>query len=262
MDRGALQFFRRWFADFCRSYHSTDPGEQLNITLKEMHSIRVSENALLIAKGEALGENGLLLAEAGGLFHDIGRFPQYFRYKTFRDGISVNHGELGAGTLKEQGVLDCLSENERDNIMWAVRHHNAFGVQTSEDAGKTLFLKIVRDADKLDIWRIFCEYYEGPDESKADAVPLGLPDLAEYSGEAVETILNKEVVKSGHVSSMNDFRLQQLSWVFDLNFRTSFSLAGDRAIISRLAAALPSADDIGRAVSVVKDHVREMAAHV
>jgi putative nucleotidyltransferase with HDIG domain len=254
--------FRHWFADFCRSYHCPDPGEQLNIALKEMHSIRVSENALLIAKGEALGENGVLLAEAGGLFHDIGRFPQYCRYKTFRDGISVNHGKLGAGTLKEQGVLDCLSENERNNILWAVRYHNAFGVQASEDAGKTLLLKIVRDADKLDIWRIFCEYYEAHDESKADAVPLDLPEVPEYSGKAVETILNKEVVKSGHVSSMNDFRLLQLSWVFDLNFLTSFSLAGDRAIISRLAAALPSAEDIGRAVSVVKDHVREMTAHV
>lgn len=262
MNRGDLQFFRRFFAGFCRSYQSPDPGEQLNIALKEMHSIRVSENALLIARGEALGENRLPLAETCGFFHDIGRFPQYLRYKTFRDGISVNHGELGAETLKEQGVLERLSENERDNIMWAVRHHNAFGVPASEDAGKTLFLKIVRDADKLDIWRIFCEYSEGPDESKADAVPLGLPELAEYSGEAVETILNKEVVKSGHVSSMNDLRLLQLSWVFDLNFRTSFSLAGDRAIISRLAVALPSADDIGRAVSVVQEHVREMAAYV
>ena len=262
MNSGDLQFFRHWFADFCRSYHSPDHGEQMNIALKETHSIRVSENALLIAKGEAPDENGLLLAETGGLFHDIGRFPQYSRYKTFRDGISINHGALGAETLKEQGVLGRLSENEGDNIIWAVRHHNAFAVPMNEDAGKTLFLEIVRDADKLDIWRIFCEYYEGPDDNKADAVPLGLPELPEYSREAVETILKKEVVKSGHVSSMNDFRLLQLSWVFDLNFRTSFSLAGDRAIISRLAAALPSADDIGRAVSVVQDHVREMAAYV
>ena len=45
---------------------------------------------------------GGTVAEAIALFHDVGRFPQYARYKTFRDSISTNHAALGASVLFEQ----------------------------------------------------------------------------------------------------------------------------------------------------------------
>jgi putative nucleotidyltransferase with HDIG domain len=69
-----------------------------------------------------------LLAEAIGLFHDVGRFRQYETYKTFDDSISVNHATLGAKVLLENNVLQRLPKQEQDLILRGVTLHNVFSL--------------------------------------------------------------------------------------------------------------------------------------
>lgn len=259
MENGDLDYFREWFRGFCRNYYRSDQREQMNILLKEKHSLLVAENAIVIAKGEAFGTGDLMTAEVAGLFHDIGRFPQYAKYRTFVDGVSVNHGRLGAETLSDEGVLSRLPKREQDIILFTVGFHNAFVVPDTGDRETALFTKLVRDADKIDIWRVFCEYYEAPAGKRADAAPLGLPDSPSWSKEATANIMKREAVKLAQVGTMNDLKLLQLSWVFDLNFRSSFRLVLERDCIKRMAETLPATDDIERAISVVQDHVNRMA---
>ena len=102
--------------------------DQKNISLKEEHTFRVCQNMSAITEGLSLNDNRKMLAETVALFHDIGRFPQYAKYKTFRDSVSVNHGLLGAQTIVEKGVLRNLSVEEREIIVQAVTFHNAFSV--------------------------------------------------------------------------------------------------------------------------------------
>ena len=99
MTRNDLNFFKKWFSDYCKSFYSSDIEDQKNIYLKEQHTFNVCKNIIEIAKGLSLSNDQIILAETVALFHDIGRFPQYAKYKTFRDSISVNHGLLGAQTL-------------------------------------------------------------------------------------------------------------------------------------------------------------------
>ena len=104
----------------------------------------------------------------------FGRFPQYSRYKTFRDSISVNHGKLGAEVLIQEKVLSALPQNEQSIIINAVKFHNAISVPSLEDMEEMLVLKMVRDADKLDVWRVFLDFCEtGPDDEKASETGLG-----------------------------------------------------------------------------------------
>jgi HD superfamily phosphohydrolase YqeK len=256
---GDLKYFRNWFRGFCRTYYRNDRMEQMNIVLKEEHSFHVADNAVVIAKGELFGADRCLIAEVAALFHDIGRFPQYAQYRTFMDSISVNHGQLGAETLISQYVLASLSQKERDMIINAVRFHNAFAIHEKSDYDTLLLIKLVRDADKIDIWRVVCDYYEESGEEKADAVSLGLPGLPDYSKEAVATIMEKKVVKLAHIRTLNDLKLLQLSWVFDLNYRSSFRLVNKRGSIRRMAAVLPGTDDVAKAVSIVQTYVSERA---
>jgi hypothetical protein len=260
LEDGDLKYFDEWFRGFCRSYYRSERREQMNILLKEKHSRLVAENALLIANGEAFGTGEMTLAEIAGLFHDIGRFPQYAQYKTFVDSASVNHGRLGAETLSAEGVLSRLCRKEQDIIINAVGFHNAFAVPDSFDRDTALVTKVVRDSDKLDIWRVFCEYYEGPEDERADAAPLGLPDSPYWSKEAVASIMKKETAKLAHAETLNDLKLLQLSWAFDLNFKSSFRLALERDIVRRMAATLPAADELSEIVSAVQAYVRKMAA--
>src|SRR3972149_2809827 len=159
MTKSDLIFFRSWFSDFCRSFYSAHEEDQRNILLKETHTHNVCENMRHLAGELPLKNEEVLLAEAAALFHDIGRFPQYAEHKTFRDASSVNHAALGARILVEKGVLAGLSQKEQGLILAAVRFHNAFTLPDIADKEALLCLKLIRDADKLDIWRVFVEYY-------------------------------------------------------------------------------------------------------
>ena len=256
MKQDDLDFFKKWFSDYCKSFYSSDIEDQKNIHLKEQHTSDVCENIIRIADGLSLSNSMRILAEAIALFHDIGRFPQYAKYKTFRDSISVNHGLLGARILLEEKILQNLAESEQELIIQAVRLHNAFAVPKLEKKDIVFFIKLVRDADKLDIWRIFIEYYEGPRQDTASAIGLGLPDIPEYSGDILSCLYRKEVASLSKIKTFNDFKLLQLSWIYDLNFKPSFRLLSERDYIDRTVSNLPQTEDILNASLSLKEFVR------
>ena len=257
MKQDDLKFFKKWFFDYCRSFYLDDVGDQKNIYLKEKHTFKVCENIIEIARGLFLADDQIILAEALALFHDIGRFPQYAKYKTFRDSISVNHGLLGAQTLIEEKILQNLPGNEQELIVKTVKFHNAFSIPKKEKEDIVFFIKLIRDADKLDIWRVFLEYYEGPDESRASAAGLGLPDMPEYSEDVLSSLYKKQIVSLSVIKTLNDFKLLQLSWIFDLNFRPSFKLLSERDYINRITACLPQTEEILQTSIVLKEYVRQ-----
>ena len=256
MKQDNLAFFKKWFSDYCKSFYSPDIEDQKNIHLKEQHTSDVRENIIRIADGLSLSNSMRILAEAIALFHDIGRFPQYAKYKTFRDSISVNHGLFGARILLEKKILQNLAESEQELIIQAVRFHNAFAVPRLEKKDIVFFIKLVRDADKLDIWRIFIEYYEGPRQDTASAIGLGLPDIPEYSGDILSCLYRKEVASLSKIKTFNDFKLLQLSWIYDLNFKPSFGLLSERDYIDRTVSKLPQTKEILNASLSLKEFVR------
>lgn len=254
-----LDIFKAWFTRYSQTFYTNDAEDNKNIELKVRHTSFVCENAVLVAKEEHLSDNDLMLAETAALFHDLGRFLQYSRYKTFRDSISVNHGRFGAEILDKENILKNVPLNERQLITNTVRFHNSFEVPSFEDYQNILFLKLIRDADKLDIWRIFSEYYEDTEVEKASAVGLGLPDLPDYSKTVLACLYEKKLAGLSGLKTLNDFKLMQLSWVYDLNFRHSFRLLAERGYINRIATALPQTEEIAGAVSVIKMFVHEKA---
>jgi len=251
-------FFKNWFLDFCKSFYTNNQDDLKNIKLKEIHTFKVCENILKIAKSLKLEEEKILIAETVALFHDIGRFPQYQKYKTFRDSESVNHGILGAETLKKAKILDRLNEPTKSMIVKSVIFHNAFSIPKQEDEQTLLFIKLVRDADKLDIWRVFLDYFEGPVESRANAITLGLPDTSEYSKEVIEHIFRKETAPHLEVKTVNDFKLLQLSWIFDLNFAPSVRIMKERNYVNRLISHLPQTKEIQEVKVFINKYIEQM----
>jgi len=250
-----LKIFKKWFSGYCKSFYTANIEDQKNISLKEEHTFNVCKNMIEIAKGLALSEDQTILAETAALFHDVGRFPQYAKYRTFRDSISVNHGILGAQTLIEEKILEKLPEDEKELIIRSVKFHNAFSIPKKEKEDIVFFIKLVRDADKLDIWRVFLEYYEGPEDSKASAVGLGLPDIPEYTPDILSCIYKKKIVALSKIKTLNDFKLLQLSWIFDLNFIPSFQLLNERNYIDRIISNLPQTDEIQHIFLFLKEYV-------
>ena len=58
------------------------------------------------------------------LIHDIGRFTQFIKYKTYDDLLSENHALLSAKIIEKENILSNYNEEEQKLILKAVSLHN------------------------------------------------------------------------------------------------------------------------------------------
>ena len=261
MERDDLNALKAWFSKYCDTFATSRDEDQKNFDVKRKHTDDVCSNMLLIAQDLELDDPWTMIAEAVALFHDIGRFPQYQQYKTFQDSISVNHAALGAKVLIETAALGILPKEEQDLITRAVTLHNVLAVPKELDRDLLRLVKMIRDADKLDIWRVFLEYYAQPKSDQATAVGLGLPDTPEYSPEILTNLHQRKLVLLSSLKTLTDFKLLQLAWIFDLNFAASFRIVAQRQYIDRFALTLPKTGDIADAVDAVREYLNEKLAN-
>lgn len=251
MSPADLTRLRHWFDRYCRTFYVVDAEAQRNIVLKEEHTHRVCANMELLVESLGLEEGSRRLAMAVALFHDVGRFEQYRRYGTFSDAASVNHAALGARVLTEERVLDPLPAADQSLIIRAVALHNAFTLPADLDGTTDLHLRLIRDADKLDIWRVFLDYYRAPEEERASAVSLGFADRPECSAPVLDSLREGKMVNLSQLATLNDFKLLQLSWVHDLNFPASFRLAREQGYLAGIVATLPPIPEVREAAEAV-----------
>jgi len=257
MNSDDLNSLKTWFSEYCDSFSTNLDEDRRNYAVKRKHTDNVCSNMLLLAEDLELDDERTLLAEAVALFHDVGRFPQYQQYKTFQDSISVNHAALGAKVLIENSALRNLPNKEQDLIVRAVTLHNVLTIPEGLDPNLLELVKMVRDADKLDIWRVFLEYYAQPKSDQATAVGLGLPDIPEFAPEILTRLHQRKLVLLSSLKTLTDFKLLQLAWIFDLNFTASFRIVAQRSYIDRFALALPKTNDIADAVDAVREYLNE-----
>lgn len=247
-----------WFASYCASFQNTDVDTQRNFALKELHTRNVCELARLIAQG---GEpRRLMLAEVAALCHDLGRFPQFRDFHTFKDSESLNHAHLSAQIMKQNGLVDFLFESEQSCVLTAVRLHNVYQVPSGLEPETCDLLRLVRDADKIDIWRIFIEYFHQPESERASGAGLGFPDLHICSPEVLAAVGSEKMVPLSSLKSLDDFKLLQLSWVYDINLQNSFRLIKERGMLEQLAATLPDEEAVLDAVFRVQSYLERRVA--
>jgi hypothetical protein len=260
MNAEELQLLEKWFNGYYASFATSEPADQRNYAIKEFHTHEVRRNIVRMGQDLLLSPDDLLLADAIALFHDVGRFPQYRQYKTFDDSVSVNHAALGAEVLIEGKALGLLNADDRDTIVHAIMLHNVFSLPESLDARTQLFARLIRDADKLDILRVALEYYQQDSGSRADAVALGLPDSPGYSAKVLDNLKRGAMARKADLTTLNDFKLLQLSWLYDLNFTSSLRMVLERGYIDKLAALLPRVGEIQEAAALVRAYVEGRVA--
>ncbi|KAB0667632.1 HD domain-containing protein [Oryzomonas japonica] len=251
MEQQQLAGISRWFDDYTRTFLDTDPEGLVNIQLKIEHTRKVCAVSDILATGERLSANEARIAGAIALLHDVGRFPQYRRWRTFRDSQSDNHARLSVEVLREHHLLDGLDPAERLLIEEAVRFHNLLELPQRVSSPTRLFMRLIRDADKLDIWRVFLELFTLPEERRASAATLDLPDLPGCTPACRDAFLAHQVVRLDLCRVLNDFKLLQISWALDLGFASSYRLLLERDYITRLAGTINGKLDIGAAIEYI-----------
>jgi putative nucleotidyltransferase with HDIG domain len=235
---------KKEFTEYVATFYTGIQDFDQNIALKYDHSLRVSKE--IRGLGASIGLTGRELAdvELAGLFHDIGRFQQFRKYRTGLDIHSVDHASLGVTILQKRKLLQGLEHDSSESITYAVAHHNKLEIPHDASGKALLYTRLLRDADKLDIWRIMCEYY--PKEKKNPYIVLDLPDLPEIDGSVIEDLLAGRIVHTTNLMSLNDFKLLEMGWVYDINFRRTFELIREREYISIQYEFLPHTEIIDR----------------
>ena len=146
-----LMRMHSWMSAYMKSFYTDDAEVQRGILLKEKHTGYVTSNCVELAKFLNLSNHDVELAEIIGLFHDVGRFYQYQKYKTFNDAQSEDHANLALKVIEGLEFFNELSIDDYELVKFAIKNHNKKVIEPSDDDRKIFFAKLIRDADKLDI---------------------------------------------------------------------------------------------------------------
>lgn len=212
----------RDFDAYVSRYHAEDPM----IRLKIQHTYRVADIAEEIADSLHLPQKETDLAWFLGLLHDIGRFEQIRRYRTFVDSKSVDHAEFGADLLFDQGLIetfcpDGLPRDWRRISEEAIRAHNKLVLPEGMDERTEFFSHILRDADKVDIFRVIMET-----PSVEHSVSQGTRKAEEGASEQImESVMTHRCVPRDIRRSDFDVRVSHCCMAFELVYPRSREIA-------------------------------------
>ncbi|MFP4415662.1 MAG: HD domain-containing protein [Chitinispirillaceae bacterium] len=248
-----------WFDHYVNSFDSSDEDIKRNIELKQLHTHKVLEEMSGLCKALTVKRRTAVLAGCIALFHDIGRFEQYTRYRTFADNQSVNHAELGVEVLHRERVLKDFSSQDKDLILQAISFHNRAAIPPVDNPLLDYLSRMIRDADKLDIYRVVTEYYNQHHTKRNQAIEFNLPPGKDASPAVLADLRARRLVEYAHVSSQIDFRLVQLGWVYDINFRYSLRRLKERKYLQVLEQNLPATPAITGIVREVEQYIHEYA---
>lgn len=257
IDRARYQAIKRWFFRYLKDDAYAQTDSFANIALKVTHSICVKREIEALARCIGLAGREILVAKTIGLLHDVGRFQQYIRYGTFIDSISVDHGELGARIIREKGALDNIAKGLQTLIEWAVRNHNRAELPENGDPASLLYSRLLRDADKLDIYKVIISHYQNPVESKNSIIEEGFSNSKEISPAVAAAIQKRSIVDIGQVRNHNDLMLLRMGWVFDVNFKPTLRQIKKRGYIEELYHLLPGTDMVVSAYNAIREYIEK-----
>lgn len=191
--------------------------------LKRTHTAFVVENARLIADGEGFSSEAREAALAAALLHDTGRYEQLRRYNTFRDSESVDHAVFSHAIVREKGWTD--DPAVLDAVLW----HNRRELPAQMEALTALVAHTVRDADKLDIFRVLEDMILHTDWRSDSRAFWNLAVSEPPNPAVVANIARGDAVDYQEIRSLSDFVLIQVGWmVSGLHFATARRLCADR----------------------------------
>ncbi len=191
------------------------------ISIKVKHILRVVENSKFLAQELNLTKEQIELAELIGLFHDIGRFEQVRLYDTFSDkDTGLDHAAYSLKVLYEDGQIKrYLDTNKYDEIIkTAVFYHNKATIDESVTGEALLFSKIIRDADKLDIYRVI-------NEDKMEDI-FWYKDFKnlEMSQGLMDKFIKDKFIKYKYIKNNADLIYVFYGYIYDFNFPNCFKI--------------------------------------
>lgn len=223
---------KKAFSDYVDEFDTTDEM----IRLKKLHTINVAAICVDIAKSLNLDEEDINLCFLIGMLHDIARFRQHTMYKTFYDYKSFDHAKVGCEILFREGLIDVfIDDEEKDDkelnlLELAIKWHSAYRLPDDLTERELLFCNIIRDADKVDIFRVAIEEPLNNVYSVSREEELN----SEITPEVLEAFYEHHAVKRELRKTMADVKVGFLALSFELVFPRSKEIAKEQGFLIRI----------------------------
>lgn len=226
-----IQKARLAFKKFLDKYNNKN---ELGFDLKVVHTYHVADNAKTIATNLGLSEEDIKLAELIGLLHDVGRFEELNFLKKF-DSVVFDHAAYGIKMLFEENLIRAfIDDDSYDEIIKnAINNHSRLTIKDILNEKSLLHSKIIRDADKLDNFRVKKEekieaIFPGKIKSKEDL------ENSSVSDKVLETVESKKCVDIHDRITLLDYWVCVLAFAFDLNFKETYQIVKEHNYINIL----------------------------
>lgn len=256
MQQQQLDEFKQWFNAYVATCYGEDPYVNANLKLKEGHSRRTCKEMQYLVEELALSDSDKRIAQTIAIFHDIGRFKQFLKYRTYNDTKSTNHCLLGVEFLRNTKVLDPLDQHETQLIEKAIEYHGIKQLPALLDDRTGLFCNLIRDADKLDIFYTAIRYYSDYEaDPQGYRLELEFPNDPTCSPKVVQAILTEKLIDYADLRTWNDAKLLQLGWVYNVCFPATLKRIKQQGYLQKLIGFLTQTDDTEKVAKKILDYV-------
>lgn len=215
------------FKEYLSHYDMSIPS----IHLKAIHTYEVIKCSDYLCDELGLDENQKALAGLIALLHDIGRFDQWMTYESFADHKTVDHAKLSSDILFKDGLIRMFIEDNRydEIIKIAIEQHNKYKVDENIDEHILLYVHLIRDADKLDNFRV-------KDEETIETVLLASKQQVEketISEVIYHQFMNHKLIYAPDRKTRLDIWLSYIAFIYDLHFTAGFKYIMENDYINR-----------------------------
>ena len=241
-----------WFERNVEMHMNINSGIREILLPRLVHCGHVSDNCRALAEDLHLQPGGQMTAAAVGLLHDTGRFSQYAEFGSFIDKETVSHSERGYEIAEKSPVLLSLSPCDRQKILDGIRYHTSKDFAARAHPESIDYIKLLRDADRIDRFRITLELIQHDSAARKLSVRSDGP----VNPKVTDRICNHKSASKKIIGSTLDFYLFRLSSVFDIAFGVTYKRVSESGIVGEIVTYFPEHEGIGAAVECMMAYLK------
>lgn len=225
------------------------------VHLKIIHTYGVVDAMTDICEHMHLSAEDTELARIIALLHDIGRFEQLKRFDSF-EPATMDHAAYGVQVLFDESLIrQFVSEPTWDDIIrTAIARHSDFRLEGISDPRILLHARLIRDADKLDNYRVKLE---------DDLLVFMGTSGEEIGSQEVTPIIYNTVFKNQCIYSPDritrmDYWVSYVAYFFDINFRATLDIIEEHDYLNKIIDRIPySNPDTRQKMESIRTHLAD-----
>ena len=239
------------FQEYLKDYDQNND----KVRLKIVHTYGVVKQAEEVCRRRNLDEETVSLAKIIALLHDIGRFEQLKQFDSF-EPTTMDHAAYGVQILFEEGMIRRFMPDDRwdEIIRTAIAKHSDFVLEGVSDPCALFHARLIRDADKLDNFRVKLE----DDLLTFMGMPGEEIGALEISPKVYETVFRSSTILSADRITKMDYWVSYMAQYYDLNFPETCAIVLEENYIPRIAERIVYTEpDTVQKMKILTEEVEE-----